>query len=100
MDIDVVGYNLDYTPYAIQRDTEIVKVCSKHGVDIETAFDYYLHEPNTITNNGGETYKKFTPYYDKASQTKVHVPNNATISNFASLTHPPHVFRTNVVKVC
>jgi deoxyribodipyrimidine photo-lyase len=91
MDIDVVGYNLDYTPYAIQRDTEIVKVCSKHGVDVETAFDYYLHEPNTITNNGGETYKKFTPYYDKASQTKVHVPNNATITNFASITHPPHV---------
>jgi deoxyribodipyrimidine photo-lyase len=73
-DINIVAFNSDITPYARERDDDIVKMCQKMGVDVKTENDYYLHPPGSIKTMGGEPYQKFTPYYEKASKIKVPAP--------------------------
>jgi len=65
LNIDTIYFNRDYTPYALIRDDEIVKMCVKMGVECSMYQDYYLYEPGTIVNKSGQIYKKFTPFYDK-----------------------------------
>ena len=73
-DINVVAFNLDITPYARERDDEIVKMCQRMKVFVTYDHDYYLHPPGTIKSGSGEPYQKFTPYYETASKIKVQSP--------------------------
>jgi deoxyribodipyrimidine photo-lyase len=76
LNIDVVYFNRDYTPYAILRDDEISKMCNKMEVKCAMYQDYYLYEPGTITSKSGTIYKKFTPFYD----TVLHMPVETSVS--------------------
>lgn len=69
--VDYVCFNRDYTPYAKKRDAEIFSLCRSMKILCESAPDYYLHEPDTIHSGSGDTYKKFTPYYDTARKVRV-----------------------------
>ena len=80
LEINVVGFNLDYTPYAINRDIEIMNLCEENNVEILFENDYYLNEPGTILSGGGTPYLKFTPYYTQASRQRIDSPSN--ISRF------------------
>ena len=73
-DIEVIGFNVDISPYAISRDKSIIDYCEKHKVEIIVDYDYYLHHPGMILNGTGDAYQKFTPYYEKASKVKVENP--------------------------
>lgn len=77
LEIDVVCFNIDYSPYAIKRDKEIIDLCDKMGIAVEAEHDYYLHPPGTITNSTGKPYQKFTPFYN--ASTKKHVENPSGI---------------------
>lgn len=72
--IDVVCFNLDITPYALERDAKIIKLCEHMKTYIMCNYDYYLCEPGTIVNGSKTPYVKFTPYYDKAKKLKVEPP--------------------------
>jgi deoxyribodipyrimidine photo-lyase len=72
--INYVCFNKDYTPYAIERDTDIVNLCKKQNVSVELVYDYYLHEPGSILNGSGKYYQKFTPYYETALKVQVSEP--------------------------
>lgn len=74
-EIDVVAFNLDVTPYARERDSEIVDLCEKIKIASLQVHDYYLHPIGTIINGTGTPYQKFTPYYTVASKIKVHLPS-------------------------
>ena len=63
--IDVVGFNIDYTPYAKDRDKEILELCKTQNIHSITEHDYYLHTPGTVLNGTGGPYQKFTPYFNK-----------------------------------
>ena len=69
--IETICFNLDYTPYAIKRDTEIMDLCQKMGIVVQYAHDYYLHEPGSILTGSGTIYQKFTPYYNAAKSKHV-----------------------------
>jgi deoxyribodipyrimidine photo-lyase len=84
LDINVLCFNADYSPYAIQREINIIEICDKMGVDVEYGHDYYLHPPGSIVNGQGESYKKFTPYYNVASKKKVDPPASLRKIHFAS----------------
>jgi deoxyribodipyrimidine photo-lyase len=94
-DINVVGFNLDITPYARERDDKIVKMCQRKGIFVTYDHDYYLTEPGSVMNGSGEPYQKFTPYYETAKREKVEKPagkiklpfkkNDTHISNKISL---------------
>lgn len=62
--IDYICFNKDYSPYALERDEEIVELCKKMGVTCEITPDYYLHEPGTIFSGSKTPYQKFTPFYN------------------------------------
>ena len=40
LNINVVCFNADYTPYAIQRELGIIQICNQMGLDIEYGHDY------------------------------------------------------------
>jgi deoxyribodipyrimidine photo-lyase len=82
--IDVVGFNLDVTPYAKERDEDIAKLCKRMNVELVTSHDYFLHAPGTIKNGSGGPYQKFTPYYETASKTTVPSPAGKIRIPFAS----------------
>lgn len=74
LNINAIGFNLDYTPYAVDRDFKIMQICEKKELDVLIECDYYLNEPGTILAGGGSSYLKFTPYYSKASKKHVESP--------------------------
>jgi deoxyribodipyrimidine photo-lyase len=84
LDINLLCFNADYSPYAIQRELGIIQICDKMGIGVEYGHDYYLHPPGSIVNGQGETYKKFTPYYNVASKKKVDTPTGLRKIHFAS----------------
>lgn len=84
LEIDYVCFNVDYTPYAIQRDTEIIIFCKKMGICVEYDHDYYLHPPGTIKNSSGKHYQKFTPFYENSSKKPVELPTAQRKIRFAN----------------
>lgn len=75
--INIVCFNLDITPYARERDNNIIKLCQKMKIFVTYDHDYYLFNPGTVLNGSGEIYQKFTPYYTSASKLTVKIPNNS-----------------------
>lgn len=75
--INVVCFNLDYSPYARERDADIIKLCEKMKTYVMYDYDYYLHDPDSIKTGSGTPYLKFTPYYENALKKKVENPASA-----------------------
>jgi deoxyribodipyrimidine photo-lyase len=74
LEIDYLCFNADCTPYAFQRDFEIMKLCQEKNVHAEYAHDYYLHPLGTILNTSGKHYQKFTPFYENCLKKQVLSP--------------------------
>jgi len=86
LDIQYVAFNLDYTPYSLKRDKDIIDLCDREKVAVETNEDYYLHPPGTILNGSAETYKKFTPYYQAAMKKAIQPPSSYKKIHFSKTT--------------
>ena len=61
--LDYICFNRDYSPYALERDEEIMELCKKKNIVCESTPDYYLFEPGTILSGSDQPYQKFTPFY-------------------------------------
>jgi len=81
LDIDGIFFNMDYSPYAIERDESIAALADKMGIQVFTSQDYYLLEPGTVLNGSKQVYQKFTPFYNSAHTKHVDPPNNKAITN-------------------
>ena len=77
LDIQLVCFNIDITPYARSRDDKIMKLCEHMKTYVTYAHDYYLHEPGSVMNGTGNAYQKFTPYYNACMKKKVEEPLKA-----------------------
>jgi len=86
LEIDCVIFNKDYSPYAIQRDNEIVEYCDKRQIKCLQTADYYLYEPGSVLNGSGGYYKKFTPFYEQVLKLEIKKPIKRTISNLSKTT--------------
>lgn len=65
-DINTIGFNKDYTPYARRRDEEISKWCEDKSIHLVTAEDYTLFPLGSIyTGDKEKPYEVFTPFYNK-----------------------------------
>ncbi len=64
-DINTVGFNLDYTPFAKKRDDNLIKILKKLNLNYVTEEDYTLFPLNTIKTNNDTNFEVFTPYYKK-----------------------------------
>ena len=78
--IDCVFSNRDYTPYAVQRDKKIERLCQTEGIGCEFSADYYLVEPNA-----DGAYRKYTPFYEamQASAYAVSRPSKVRLTKLA-----------------
>jgi len=84
LNINLICFNADYSPYAIQRELGIIEICDKMGIAVEYTHDYYLYPPGSIVNGQGQPYLKFTPYYNVALKKKVDSPTSLKKIHFAS----------------
>ena len=84
--IDIIGFNQDYSPYAVKRDDDIKHVCKTLNIPVILEHDYYLHQPGTILNGAGTSYQKFTPYYHSAMKKHIEQPASAIKIKFIKKT--------------
>ena len=60
-----IGFNVDYSPYAKDRDSSIIKWAKKENINIFNEEDMLLQNllnGETKSKNSGEPYKVFTPF--------------------------------------
>ena len=64
INIETIGFNIDYTPYAIKRDTEIKNYCEKHKIDCYFKEDYALYDflNGQTKKSDGTPYLVYTPF--------------------------------------
>ena len=93
--IDYICFNMDYTPYSLKRDNEIIHFSKKHGIECEMIGDYYLHEPGTILNSTNNPYQKFTPYYNSCVKKIVDKPISYKKINFVK----KQIFLSNTISL-
>uniref|UniRef100_A0A6C0BUE1 Photolyase/cryptochrome alpha/beta domain-containing protein n=1 Tax=viral metagenome TaxID=1070528 RepID=A0A6C0BUE1_9ZZZZ len=68
-----VGFNEDYTPYAVKRDKELVEGL---GVKIVSEADFYLTRPGDVVTGSGTAYKVFTPFYEAVLKIAINKPSS------------------------
>lgn len=74
INISHVAFNLDFSPYAIQRDESIMHLCKeKQIICLTNENDFSLLETKNLLNNNNP-YKVFTPFYKNAHK---HIVNKA-----------------------
>lgn len=74
--------NSDYTPYSCSRDKKLMKVCEELSVIMHVYDDALLNEPNLLKTTTGKPYTKFTPYFKRALQEKVSLPEKNNYTNY------------------
>lgn len=84
--VDGVVVNRDYTPYSLQRDHKIEKMCAKHGVAFHSYDDALLVPFSETLKSDGKPYTMFTPYYKNAL--RVEVPKPIRNGHMGYFSHP------------
>ena len=100
LNIDYVCFNADYSPYAIERELGVIKLCNKLNVVYDYAHDYCLHPPGTILSGSNTPYQKFTPFYESSLKKKVDAPMGIRKIHFAtsSKSLPKHITLDSALK--
>ena len=63
--IDVIGFNRDYSPFAKLREKSVIKVIESENLKYFINNDYYLYEPGSIlVASSKAAYTKFTPFFN------------------------------------
>ncbi|MFS4416852.1 cryptochrome/photolyase family protein [Maribacter sp. 2307ULW6-5] len=92
-DIASVYTNHDYEPYAKERDAEIGKLLSDHGIPFHTFKDQVIFEKDEVVKNDGDPYVVYTPYKNKWKELfnpKTHLTEHAVdFSNFVNHSRLP-----------
>lgn len=83
--VDKVVFNMDYTPYSTQRDSEILKLCKALKIDCKIYEDITLFPIGSMKTSGGNVYSKFTPYLNRARKVDVEKPKKHDFTNFGKL---------------
>ncbi len=79
---DAVFINKDYTPFSRRRDDAIRKTLQKRGVVFNEYDDALLCPPGSVLKKEGGPYTVFTPFYKKALQLGVPLPQSTVCGHF------------------
>jgi len=60
--VDTLFLNLDYEPYAIERDSQVEFFLKSRGISMKGFDDQVIMPPLTILKSDGSPYTVFTPY--------------------------------------
>lgn len=83
--IEAVFFNRDYTPFSLQRDSEIAAICEKLNLDLFVCADALLNEPEQTVKSDGTPYKVFTAFYNNARQIAVSSPQSLANRQFLAV---------------
>lgn len=76
----IIGFNLDYTKYALKRDSQIRDLCTKMNTELLTIeHDHTLIPFNNMIKSDNTGYMVFGSFYKNAIKTKV---NNPILNKF------------------
>ena len=76
--IDTVFTNIDYEPYAKERDQDIESLLNAHGIQFKTFKDHCIFDYTEILKDDGKPYTVYTPYSRKW---KSHIKENTFTSH-------------------
>jgi len=76
--MEYLGFNLDYTPYAKKRTQRVLKLCSDYHVNVVAEEDYTLMKMAEYREEG--FYKVFRPFYEHLLKLDIPKPNRAKIA--------------------
>ncbi|MGD1997844.1 MAG: deoxyribodipyrimidine photo-lyase, partial [Candidatus Dependentiae bacterium] len=82
LDISLVTWNRDYTPFARTRDESLEKLCKKNDVEASDHSDALLQEPGDVIKNDGSPYTVFTPFYKRSLTVPVRAAEKSTPTNY------------------
>lgn len=82
LSIDALVINRDYTPYSIQRDKKLEKVCKAEDIAFHSFDDILLHPPEDTLKKDGTPYSIFTPYFRNASKLEIPAPTSNRNHNY------------------
>lgn len=82
--ITSVYMNKDYTPFAVERENNIRKLCIKKKVNFSVREDYVLNGIYEIVNSNEKPYVKFTPFLKASKKKKVEIPRKNSYTNYIS----------------
>jgi len=83
LNIDILGFNLDITPYAKERTKKVIKICETNNVSIIALNDYYLFQPGTIkVSSSNKAYTKFSPFFNYTKKVEYDKIDTYKIKNF------------------
>ncbi|MDD4227079.1 MAG: deoxyribodipyrimidine photo-lyase, partial [Mariniphaga sp.] len=60
--------NVDYEPYALERDRAVERFLNSKGIDFHAYKDHVIFDKNEIVKENGTPYTVFTPYSRKWKQ--------------------------------
>ena len=86
--IERIGFNLDYTPYAIKRDRLITQFCKKNNIEVCVDEDYLLHSISEGLKNDGKPYVIYTSFKDNLIHKKVSSPIKKSSIQFTKMEKP------------
>lgn len=72
-----LGFNLDYTPFAIKRDKKIASMAKRMGVEIVSLEDYTIVPTDQVRN--GEYFSVFNAFYNRMMRMTIEKPKSARI---------------------
>lgn len=80
--VQAIFSNADYTPFATQRDTELSNFCKAKKIAWHQYQDALLHPVGSILKSDNTPYTMFTPFFKKAQQHPIPLPQTYTYNNF------------------
>lgn len=84
IDVNAVIFNMDYTPYALKRDSDIKKLCQKKKIECVIKEDYLLHALGSLNKKDGNPYTVFTPFRNNGMKKSVSKPKRIKVKNLVS----------------
>jgi len=96
----IVGFNNDFSNYAIKRDNYIKDICDKNKIKyITNKDDLTLIDIDEIVNNKGSYYKQYGAYYKKAILVDVKKPLSIKIKYLSDKTKLLTKYNFNINKL-
>ena len=80
--IEALIVNRDYTPYSLQRDKKLEKVCKADHIPFYSFDDALLHPPEDTLKKDGKPYSVFTPYFRNAAKLELQPPVQNRSTNY------------------
>jgi deoxyribodipyrimidine photo-lyase len=94
----ILAYNLDYTKYALYRDSLIKKLCSLYNIEqLIIEHDHTLIPFSKMIKSDGFAYMVFGSFYKNAIKTKVNNPIKNNFKNYIKIQNLDNITNINAL---